>query len=834
MNNPSLTEALRETLTAFDGSTEPLTTVEVAQRLDVGRRSAYERLERLADRDVIETKKVGASARVWWSTPRERGESRESTDAHRNCQVSNTATQFDRFVEAVTEYAIFTLDPDGRVESWNAGAERIKGYAADEIVGRHIETFYTDEAVADDVPERNLAAAAREGSIEDEGWRVRADGSRFWANVTITAIRAPDGTLQGYTKVTRDMTDRRNYERELEDRAERFQRQRDELERELEAVFSRISDGVYGLDEDRRLTYANAQAKSLLDVDAEVQGVPLEEAVDVTETFDAALERARARQEPIVEEEQYGPSETWFEYTIYPSESGVSVYVRDVSARKRRERRLRKRVEQQDVIARLGQRALDVHDLDALLADAAEAVAETLDNEYCKVLDLRADDDELLLRQGVGWDEGIVGEATVSATANESQAAYTLATDEPVVVESLADEERFSGPALLTDHDVESGISVVIGQSDDPWGILGVHDTEERSISENDASFVRAVAAILASAIDRNGYERELLERRERLEAINGLNEVVRDLTNAIIDQSTREEIERTVVERLADAESYEFAWVGDADLDTGTVTMRAEAGVEDYLDGTIISIDPDDAHSAGPTGRAFRTGTVQVTRDVDADERYGPWRDHAATHDFRASAAIPIVHEETVYGVLNVYADRQQAFADEERAVVELIGEVIGHAIAATERKQALVSDEVVELEFRLPNAFRTVDADIDMAGSITVENVVQRAADEFSVYGTVTPDGVSSLEALAESAPDWYDLTIRRSDETIRFGVRLSEPTILSTIASRGGYVEEAVVEDGAIQLTVQLSPHVDVRAFVYAMESIRPEIELLRRTQ
>ncbi|RKD89144.1 PAS domain S-box protein [Halopiger aswanensis] len=122
--------------------------------------------------------------------------------------------QFRALVEAVEEYAIFRLDPEGTVVSWNTGAERIKGYSAAEIVGRHFSTFYTDDDRAAGVPERNLAAAVDNGSVEDEGWRVRADGSRFWANVTITAIRGDDGDLEGFAKVTRDMTDRKRAEEE--------------------------------------------------------------------------------------------------------------------------------------------------------------------------------------------------------------------------------------------------------------------------------------------------------------------------------------------------------------------------------------------------------------------------------------------------------------------------------------------------------------------------------------------------------------------------------------------------------------------------------------------
>jgi PAS domain S-box-containing protein len=115
---------------------------------------------------------------------------------------------FRLLVETVEDYAIFLLDPAGNVTTWNNGAKRIKGYEADEIIGRHFSVFYPPEDVAAGKPEAQLALAIEKGHIEDEGWRVRKDESRFWANVVITAVRDANGTLRGFAKVTRDMTDK--------------------------------------------------------------------------------------------------------------------------------------------------------------------------------------------------------------------------------------------------------------------------------------------------------------------------------------------------------------------------------------------------------------------------------------------------------------------------------------------------------------------------------------------------------------------------------------------------------------------------------------------------
>src|SRR5258708_2524811 len=119
---------------------------------------------------------------------------------------------FRRMVETVQDYAIFLLDPQGPVPSWNPGAARIKGYAAAEIIGRHFSVFYPSEAIERRWPQRELEVAAEQGRFEDEGWRVRKDGSQFWANVVITAGRDNNGVLRGYAKVTRDLSERRRIE----------------------------------------------------------------------------------------------------------------------------------------------------------------------------------------------------------------------------------------------------------------------------------------------------------------------------------------------------------------------------------------------------------------------------------------------------------------------------------------------------------------------------------------------------------------------------------------------------------------------------------------------
>lgn len=157
----------------------------------------------------------------------------------------------DLLVQSVTDYAIYMLDPRGIVASWNAGAQRFKGYTADEIIGQHFSRFYDEADRRAGVPERALRMATEEGRFEAEGWRIRKDGSRFWANVVVDPIREDDGTLLGFAKVTRDLTERRRAEEELRSSEERFR-----------LLVQGVTDyAIYMLDPNGLITSWNAGAE---------------------------------------------------------------------------------------------------------------------------------------------------------------------------------------------------------------------------------------------------------------------------------------------------------------------------------------------------------------------------------------------------------------------------------------------------------------------------------------------------------------------------------------------------------------------------------------------
>ena len=173
--------------------------------------------------------------------------------------VTQASGLYQLLVESVSDYAIFALDPNGVIISWGAGAQRLTGYKAEEGVGRHFSTLYLPEDVADGKPARELAEAAHVGRFEEEGWRVRKDGSRFWASVVVTALRDPAGQLVGFAKVTRDLTEQRRAEEQLRTSEER-----------LRVLIGSVKDyGIFMLDPDGRVASWNEGARRIKGYEAE-------------------------------------------------------------------------------------------------------------------------------------------------------------------------------------------------------------------------------------------------------------------------------------------------------------------------------------------------------------------------------------------------------------------------------------------------------------------------------------------------------------------------------------------------------------------------------------
>ena len=298
--------------------------------------------------------------------------------------------------------------------------------------------------------------------------------------------------------------------------------------------------------------------------------------------------------------------------------------IQNLVTQHRAEAGLESRIEQQSALAALGKSALSGCDLQTLFEETAKLVSDALGTECTKVLEYRPDTSDLLVRAGVGWQDGLVGEAVVGA-GEDSQAGYTLQIEGPVVVEDLRTEDRFTGPPLLLDHGVVSGISVVIGETDDPWGVFGTHSTNQITFTDDDVTFVQNVANLLGNAIQRNRSEQRRRESERRFREIaevspdtifrlntDGVFTFVSPAIESLLGYSPEELID-TPFRAYVSEESIETAFDGFSRVTAGETVREFELRFID-ADGDPVDVEV----SASPVTHDGSVRFVQgLVRDV-------------------------------------------------------------------------------------------------------------------------------------------------------------------------------------------------------------------------
>ncbi|MFC7176304.1 GAF domain-containing protein [Halosegnis marinus] len=487
-------------------------------------------------------------------------------------------------------------------------------------------------------------------------------------------------------------------------------------------VFDRITDAVFALDDEWRFTFLNEHAEGLLESDeAALLGENVWDVFPAAaeSTFRDEYERARETGESVSFEAYYDPLSTWFSVRAYPSETGLSVYFRDVSGRKRRDRALREAYE----IASDADRSFDerVGELLALVRgtlDLAEGVLSRVDGDtYTPEAVSSADGDGPAVGESVPLDETLC--------------ARVLAADGAMTVADAADgPTAYVGTPVYADGE-QYGTFCFYGGAPRPDGF-----------SEWEVTFVELLG---------NWVSSELQRRRtiDRLTALDEVNAVVRDINGTLVEQSTRADIERVVCERLAASDSYEFAWLGVVDEHSGEVVPSTAVRADEYLADVTVSAAPDEDRGRGPAGRALRTGEVHISRDIETDADFAPWRDHARERGVRSAAAVPVGTDGAEYGVLNLYSTRRDAFGEQERAVVAQLGEITGLAIAAVEHERE-VEHKRERLEFI--NRFLRHNL-LNGLNLVTVRSdLLARSVDD--------PDAADHVEVIRERVDDMAGL--------------------------------------------------------------------------
>jgi len=412
--------------------------------------------------------------------------------------------------QGIRDYAIFLLQTDGTVASWNEGARLIKGYSEAEIVGQSFSRFYTPEDQLAGKPAALLARALQEGRVEDEAWRVRKDGTRFWADVVITPLRDRDGTLRGFVKITRDLTARKEAEEALRQSEER-----------MRLMIDSVNDhAIVMLDSSGKVATWNPGAERLKGYTArEIVGQSFERFYPEPEirAGKPRLELETASREGRFEEEGWrlrkDGSRFWANVVLSAAKNergeliGFTKVTRDLTDRKRSEEAIVERTRQQAAVARLGLFALEQPDVGAVIDRAVATVRETMGTEIVAVLELSADGKSLVLRAGCGLETASIGPVPIQLASPEAGNGQAARAD----AAQLGWQAFRMGGVLGKQGG--SGMTVPIRASDpsrEAHGLIEARSRAARAFRDDDVNFLQAVANVIAAALERRVMEEQV------------------------------------------------------------------------------------------------------------------------------------------------------------------------------------------------------------------------------------------------------------------------------------------------------------------------------------
>ncbi|WP_226039084.1 PAS domain S-box protein [Natrinema sp. DC36] len=451
------------------------------------------------------------------------GPSNDPSAAADESEAGSYPARLEGLLEAA-DVACFRATPSGTIVAVNDAFTRLTGYARSELDERPFDALFDDgtslESLGSDLDGGSSSPTSTPVSIRTKMGsipctvhlevRLRGDTDR---EPTITGIvRRRRVPARSSAASDSDLTYGRTFE----------------------ALANALPDGIIVLDTDSDIQYANPAVERILGHDPD----------ELVGSSKVTIIPERLRQTHLSALQRYletGERNINWTYVELPGQHadgnevplGVSLndftfdgdryfvgLFRDISPRKEAEQTLTEKVVQLESVSYLGRNALENGDIDALLEKATELVAASLDAEYATVFEHdAADSDAAVLRLRAGSGIDVADGATTPVS--DSIAAAVLAGDGPVVIEDLESDDRFDGPSVSGDRDVRSGITVTIGPVSDPWGVLDVYDTDRREFADHDVDFLESVATIIATAIERQGYERRLNETVSELEASN-------------------------------------------------------------------------------------------------------------------------------------------------------------------------------------------------------------------------------------------------------------------------------------------------------------------------
>jgi len=418
---------------------------------------------------------------------------------------------------------------------------------------------------------------------------------------------------------------------------------------------------------------------------------------------------------------------------------------------------------------------------------------------------------------------------------SESVTWETFVSGEPVVFDDVRDAQNLA----VAGTDARSAMFVPLGEH----GLFVAGSPEIGDFDEQNRKLVELLAATTEAAFDRldsegdlREREAELRERTQRLQRLQQINDVIREVNQAVVSAGSREEIEQTVCDRLTATDRCPFAWVGTADE---SVTPRAWAGEDaSYLDEIEAEFPADGGATAGetllePGVATLRSGEPTQVSPLSEHVRTAPWAAEAVSRGFRATLSVPLVHQHDEYGALTIYSGSADMFDDETVAVMRELGETVAYAISAVETKRGLHAARGTELELAIPGRISFLN-DVAALSDNPVECVeaVPESGGRTRVHFLAPGLTVADLDRLVDDS-----VVVERVDAAGRdemFRATVSGETLTETVVDSGAVPESIEVTPEETTLVVSLLPHVDARTFVERLADAYDGVELLARRE
>lgn len=399
----------------------------------------------------------------------------------------------------------------------------------------------------------------------------------------------------------------------------------------------------------------------------------------------------------------------------------------------------------------------------------------------------------------------------------------TQTIDDDHIVPSVDEEDHGST--------FRSGLSVPLGEH----GVLVVASPDpDRYVSGAEAvDLTQLLAATVEAALDRiarsqrlRERERELDEQNTRLERLGRASRVREDLEELLLRADSREEIERGICDRLLEIDECQFAWIGEPDPGGNRVVPRETAGHGDsYLEA--VTVTTVDNPATEPTGACVRSREVVSVENVADGIRNGAWRAEALSRNFQSILSIPLLYDGFLYGVLSVYADRHDGFDEPTRTILEELGETIAYTIDAVQRKNALVSDDVteLELEFDAESAFTTLAERFET--TVTLEGTIPQTDDStitfLALETSVDSDDIGEIDGFEAVTP------LRVSDDRTLVQARLTGPFFGTVVENHGGSLRALTIDESGTRAIVDVPRSVEVRELLAGISRSGPNVSL-----